>query len=252
MQDGRVPPIPRRIAGQRRVPPVQSPAPYPLPTIHYPLSFAAGAFGPLAIWRRFRRRRCPSGWARTACGGSGWRAARIAGPLVPDLPEKRYEASLDLEWPVEGLEPLSFVLGPAVRAVVRRAGARRSCGGRAARGLHAGHARGRDAHPAAAGAHARSARPAHARPARPRGASGHGRDRSDRGDGRSRAGPDRAVLAAGPRVAGSRAARAASSRGWGRSWAEERVGAAALVDSHRPEAFQMTPFTVRGQAGIRG
>jgi len=31
-------------------------------------------------------------------------------PLVPDLPEERFDASLDLEWPIEGLEPLSFVL----------------------------------------------------------------------------------------------------------------------------------------------
>jgi protein ImuB len=32
------------------------------------------------------------------------------GPLVPTLPEERFDASLDLEWPVEELEPLSFVL----------------------------------------------------------------------------------------------------------------------------------------------
>jgi protein ImuB len=31
-------------------------------------------------------------------------------PLVPDRPEERFDASLDLEWPIEGLEPLSFVL----------------------------------------------------------------------------------------------------------------------------------------------
>jgi protein ImuB len=31
-------------------------------------------------------------------------------PLVPDLPEERFDASLDLEWPIDGLEPLSFVL----------------------------------------------------------------------------------------------------------------------------------------------
>ena len=32
------------------------------------------------------------------------------GPLVPMLESERFESSLDLEWPIEGLEPLSFVL----------------------------------------------------------------------------------------------------------------------------------------------
>jgi hypothetical protein len=32
------------------------------------------------------------------------------GPLVPDAPEERFESSLELEWPIEELEPLSFVL----------------------------------------------------------------------------------------------------------------------------------------------
>jgi protein ImuB len=32
-------------------------------------------------------------------------------PLVPALPEERFEQSLDLEWPIDALEPLSFVLG---------------------------------------------------------------------------------------------------------------------------------------------
>ena len=31
-------------------------------------------------------------------------------PLVPDVDAERFDASLDLEWPIEGLEPMSFVL----------------------------------------------------------------------------------------------------------------------------------------------
>jgi protein ImuB len=49
-------------------------------------------------------------------GHDGLRWQRLArgediSPLVSDPPEEPFEASLDLEWPVEGLEPLSFVLG---------------------------------------------------------------------------------------------------------------------------------------------
>jgi protein ImuB len=32
-------------------------------------------------------------------------------PLVPAVPEERFEQTLDLEWPIDDLEPLSFVLG---------------------------------------------------------------------------------------------------------------------------------------------
>ena len=39
------------------------------------------------------------------------RAARILRPLVPSTAEERFEQGLELEWPIEGLEPLSFVLG---------------------------------------------------------------------------------------------------------------------------------------------
>jgi len=49
-------------------------------------------------------------------GHDGLRWQRLArgedvSPLVPDPSGEPFEASLDLEWPVEGLEPLSFVLG---------------------------------------------------------------------------------------------------------------------------------------------
>jgi protein ImuB len=52
--------------------------------------------------------------ARLGADGLTWhRLARgeDARPLVPSLPDERFEQALDLEWPIEGLEPLSFVLG---------------------------------------------------------------------------------------------------------------------------------------------
>jgi protein ImuB len=49
-------------------------------------------------------------------GSAGVEWQRIArgedkGPLVPASPEERFEQTLELDWPIEGLEPLSFVLG---------------------------------------------------------------------------------------------------------------------------------------------
>jgi protein ImuB len=43
-------------------------------------------------------------WQRLARGED-------ATPLVPSVPGERFEQALDLEWPIDGLEPLSFVLG---------------------------------------------------------------------------------------------------------------------------------------------
>jgi protein ImuB len=52
--------------------------------------------------------------ARLGADGPSWqRLARGEDdePLVPCLPDERFEEHLELEWPIEGLEPLSFVLG---------------------------------------------------------------------------------------------------------------------------------------------
>jgi hypothetical protein len=52
--------------------------------------------------------------ARLGTAGVEWqRLARGEDPrpLVPALSEERFEQSLELDWPIEGLEPLSFVLG---------------------------------------------------------------------------------------------------------------------------------------------
>jgi len=43
-------------------------------------------------------------WHQAACGED-------AAPLVPSDPEPRWIERLELDWPVEGLEPLAFVLG---------------------------------------------------------------------------------------------------------------------------------------------
>ena len=51
--------------------------------------------------------------ARLGPEGLFWRAmarGEDIRPLTPDVPEERFESSLDLDWPIEGLEPLSFVL----------------------------------------------------------------------------------------------------------------------------------------------
>ncbi len=42
------------------------------------------------------------------------------GPLVPLVDDEPFEASLELEWPVEGLEPLSFVLGRVLEPLAVR------------------------------------------------------------------------------------------------------------------------------------
>jgi hypothetical protein len=60
------------------------------------------ALPPVALFERLGQEGLR--WQRLACGED-------ISPLVPDRPEEPFEASLDLEWPVEDLEPLSFVLG---------------------------------------------------------------------------------------------------------------------------------------------
>jgi protein ImuB len=41
-------------------------------------------------------------------------------PLVPALEQERFESSLELEWPIEGLEPLSFVLTRLLEPIATR------------------------------------------------------------------------------------------------------------------------------------
>lgn len=55
--------------------------------------------------------------------GSRWQAAARGSdltPIVPLVEEARFEATLELEWPIEGLEPLSFVLGRVLEPLSAR------------------------------------------------------------------------------------------------------------------------------------
>ena len=52
--------------------------------------------------------------ARLGAGGVRWqRLARGEDlrPLMPEAPEERFEQAIDLDWPIDGAEPLAFVLG---------------------------------------------------------------------------------------------------------------------------------------------
>jgi protein ImuB len=51
--------------------------------------------------------------ARMGAEGARWQAlarGEDLAPFVPDRPDERFEATQALEWPIDGLEPLSFVL----------------------------------------------------------------------------------------------------------------------------------------------
>jgi protein ImuB len=76
----------------------------------------------LEVLRRWGIRTCgqlaalPPAEVAERLGGRGTRWLREARgdetrPLVPMVEDETFEATLDLEWPIEGLEPLSFVLG---------------------------------------------------------------------------------------------------------------------------------------------
>jgi protein ImuB len=67
----------------------------------------------------------PAGDVYERLGARGVSWQRLAGgddtsPLVPWVPEDPFEGALDLEWPIEGLEPLSFVLGRLLEPLVER------------------------------------------------------------------------------------------------------------------------------------
>jgi protein ImuB len=73
--------------------------------------------------------------ARMGAEGPRWQAlarGEDPAPMVPLVEDERFEARLELEWPIEGLEPLSFVLGRLCEPVCQHLERR----GRAAAVLH--------------------------------------------------------------------------------------------------------------------
>lgn len=198
--------------------------------------------------------------ARLGEAGSRWhRLARGLDdrPLVGDAEEPRFEASLDLDWPIEGLEPLSFVLGrlfDALAAALARA-AQGAVEIETRLDLVTRRAHVRALHLPAPMADPRVLRTlvlldleAHPPPAA-----------IDRVTVKLEPAPARAVqysLLARPLPAPDRLATLLARLG--ALVGEGRVGAPVLVDSHRPGAFALAPFApsaacagggTRGRAG---
>jgi len=83
----------------------RAPLPPPISTFH---RWGLRTLGALAA--------LPADAVAARLGAEGVRWQRLARgedlrPLTPEAPEERFEQAIDLDWPIEGLEPLSFVLG---------------------------------------------------------------------------------------------------------------------------------------------
>jgi protein ImuB len=98
-----------------------------LPLLPLLLRWGLRTFGDLA--------RLPAVGLAERFGPDGPRLLRLArgedeAPLVPLAPPERYELSLELDWPVDGLEPLSFLLARLLEPLCARlrGGCRRAAG----------------------------------------------------------------------------------------------------------------------------
>ena len=108
----------QRLAALTRVPTPSHPPVSSSPSLR---SSALSPDGVLATFRRWGLRTLgdvaalPAAAVAARLGQEGVRWQRLARgedprPLLPVVPEERFEQALDLEWPIEGLEPLSYVL----------------------------------------------------------------------------------------------------------------------------------------------
>ncbi len=170
-------------------------------------------------------------------------------PLVAAVPEERFEQTLELEWPIAGLEPLSFVLGRLLEPLSAHLERRD-------RGAAVLHVR---LHLVTRAVHARSLElPAPMRDARTLRTlalldlESHPPDAAiDRVTVAVDPTPGRVVQFSlltrplpSPEQLSTLAARLAALMG------EGRCGSPELVDSWRPGAFAMTPFAPRDSSGL--
>ena len=209
------------------------------PARHVP---ALGAHHARRDRRRCRPPICPSGWGRPASCCSGWRAGSIWRRSCPDPGVPRFMQSIELEWPIDALEPLSFVLARLLDPLVGGARARRSRGRGAAARSAPRRSDGARTHAAAAGRDARREGAAHAAAPRSRVASARPRP--------STSSPSRSIrrrrASSSTRCSSARCRRRKRSPrsppGSARSSANGACGSPALLDSYRPDAFEMRRF----------
>ena len=110
---------------------LQPPGPRGTPGTRYQAQCIAGIQALADILRKWGIKTCgalaalPAGEVYERLGARGVVWQRLSRgedttPLVPWVPEDPFEGSLDLEWPIEGLEPLSFVLGRLLETLAER------------------------------------------------------------------------------------------------------------------------------------
>jgi len=105
--------LPLSLLGELINPQSQIPNPEPFTTHHQPPTITLRQWG-LRTLGEFAALPADEIAARLGAAGVEWqRVARGEDrrPLVATVAEEQFEQTLELEWPIEGLEPLSFVLG---------------------------------------------------------------------------------------------------------------------------------------------